>query len=96
MASSTVKDVARLAGVSTATVSRVINGNYFVSPLTENKVQSAIEELSYVPNSVARSLKNDNTHTIGLLVSDISNSYFTTIARVVNSSVQQYNGHFLA
>lgn len=93
MPSSTIKDVARLAGVSTATVSRVINGNYYVSPEIESKVRAAIKELNYFPNSVARSLKNDNTYSIGLLVSDISNSYFTTMARVVEDivSAENYN-----
>lgn len=77
----TIKDVAREANVSIATVSRVINKNYVVSSDLEMKVISAIEKLNYVPNSIARSLKNDNTHTIGLIVSDISNGFFTTIAR---------------
>lgn len=93
MPSVTIKDVAKLAGVSTATVSRVINGNYYVSPEIESKVKAAIEELDYFPNSVARSLKNDNTHIIGILVSDISNGYFTTIAKVVEDIVspEHYN-----
>lgn len=89
----TIKDVARLAGVSTATVSRVINRNYYVSPEIENKVLSAIKDLNYFPNSVARSLKNDNTHMIGLLVSDISNGYFTSIAKIMEDIVspERYN-----
>ena len=91
MPSITIKDVARLAEVSTATVSRVINGNYYVSPEIEIKVNAAINELNYYPNSVARSLKNDNTHIIGLLVSDISNSYFTTLAKVVEDIVSPEN-----
>ena len=87
----TIRDVAKLAGVSTATVSRVINGNYYVSPEIAAKVRSAIEELNYFPNSVARSLKSDNTHTIGVLVSDISNNYFTTIAKIVEDIVSPEN-----
>jgi LacI family transcriptional regulator len=89
--SATIRDVAKLAGVSTATVSRVINGNYYVSPEIVDKVRSAIKELNYFPNSVARSLKNDSTHTIGFLVSDISNNYFTTIAKVVEDIVSSEN-----
>jgi DNA-binding LacI/PurR family transcriptional regulator len=93
MSDVTIKDVAKAAGVSIATVSRVINGNYYVSSEIQQKVLKAIEELKYFPNSVARSLKNDSTYTIGFLVSDISNSYFTTIARVVEDIVnpQNYN-----
>jgi len=87
----TIKDVAKLAGVSTATVSRVVNGNYYVSPEVEQKVRSAISELNYFPNSVARSLKNDHTHIIGVLVSDISNNYFTTIAKVVEDIISPNN-----
>jgi DNA-binding LacI/PurR family transcriptional regulator len=90
MSDVTIKDVAKAAGVSIATVSRVINGNYYVSSEIQQKVLKAIEELKYFPNSVARSLKNDSTYTIGFLVSDISNSYFTTIARVVEDIVVQY------
>lgn len=91
MSDSTIKDVARFAGVSIATVSRVINGNYYVSPDIEKKVREAISELNYFPNSVARSLKNDNTHTIGILVSDISNSYFTSMARALEDVVNEHN-----
>ena len=89
MGSSTIKDVAKLAGVSTATVSRVINKNYYVSPDIEEKVENAIVQLGYYPNSVARSLKNDSTHTIGLVVSDMSNNYFTTIAKEVERAIEK-------
>ena len=93
MPSATIKDVARLAGVSTATVSRVINGNYYVSTEAKDKVCSAIEKTNYIPNSVARSLKGDNTYIIGYIVSDISNSYFTAIAKVIEDvvSLENYN-----
>jgi len=77
----TIKDVAKLANVSIATVSRVVNDNYNVSGKLKDRVLSAIEELKYVPNSIARSLKCDHTLTIGLVVSDISNSFFTALAR---------------
>ncbi|WP_312459560.1 LacI family DNA-binding transcriptional regulator [Proteiniclasticum sp.] len=77
----TIKDVAREANVSIATVSRVVNGNYIVSEDLKERVFAAIKSLNYVPNSIARSLKIDHTLTIGLIVSDISNSYFTALAR---------------
>lgn len=91
MGNATIKDVAKAAGVSIATVSRVLNKNYTVSPKLEEKVMNVIKELNYYPNSIARSLKNENTHTIGLIVSDISNSFFTTIARSVEDIINQQN-----
>lgn len=79
----TIKDIAKRAGVSIATVSRVINDNYSVSQEVKEKVFKAITELNYYPNLVARSLKNDTTFTIGFVVSNISNIYFTSIAKAV-------------
>ena len=84
----TIKDVARAAGVSLATVSRVINKNYYVSPELESKVSEAITKLGYYPNSVARSLKLTSTNTIGFLVSDISNGYFTTLSKAIEDVIQ--------
>jgi DNA-binding LacI/PurR family transcriptional regulator len=88
-----IKDVAIKANVSTATVSRVINGNYTVTPETKERVLNVIKELNYYPNSVARSLKNDTTHTIGFLVSDIANDYFVNVARAIEdvASKSGYN-----
>ncbi len=91
MSNVTIKDVARKANVSIATVSRVLNKNYFVSPELEQKVMDAIKQLNYYPNSVARSLKNESTQTIGLIVSDISNSFFTFVNRSVENILKQYN-----
>jgi len=85
-----IKDVAIKAGFSTATVSRVITGNYYVTSETKEKVLKVIKELNYYPNSVARSLKNDATNTIGFLVSDISNDYFTTVAKSIEDIVSEY------
>jgi len=88
-----IKDVARQAGVSVATVSRVVNGNYSVTPRTRERVEAAIASLQYTPNAVARSLKSDITQSVGFLVSDISNSYFTRIAKAVEDALtpHQYN-----
>lgn len=77
----TIRDVARRAGVSVATVSYVINGTRYVSPELKERVQRAIEELNYYPHGIARSLKTRKTHTLGLIVSDISNPFFSTLAR---------------
>ncbi len=80
---STISEVAKRAGVSTMTVSRVINGTGYTSAETRARVESAIDELGYVPNALARQLRSKQTKTIALIVSDISNPFFTTIARGV-------------
>lgn len=67
----TMRDVAELAGVSTATVSHVINGSKKLSPETTGKVLRAISQVNYTPNTVAKSLRMGQTHTIGVLVEDI-------------------------
>lgn len=91
MTTVTIKDVAKHAEVSIATVSRVINKNYYVSPETSEKVLQAIDKLNYYPNSVARSLKNNSTLTVGFLVSDISNNYFISVARAVEDIISKEN-----
>ncbi len=80
---STITDVAKRAGVSAMTVSRVVNGTGYTSTETRARVEAAIEELGYVPNALARQLRSKRTKTIALVVSDISNPFFTTIARGV-------------
>ena len=80
---STISDVAQRAGVSTMTISRVINNSGYVRATTRQRVERAIEELSYVPNVLARQLRSKRTKTLALIVSDIMNPFFTTIARGV-------------
>ena len=80
---STISDVAKRAGVSAMTVSRVVNGTGYTSVEARTRVEAAIEELGYVPNALARQLRSKRTKTIALVVSDISNPFFTTIARGV-------------
>ena len=80
---STITDVAKRAGVSTMTVSRVVNGTGRTSSATRARVEAAVAELGYVPNALARQLRSKRTKTIALVVSDISNPFFTTIARGV-------------
>ena len=67
----TMRDVAILAGVSTATVSHVINGSKKLSPETTERVLQAISQINYKPNTLAKSLRIGQTHTIGVLVEDI-------------------------
>ena len=82
----TMKDVARLAGVSTSTVSHVINNNRFVSDAIREKVTSAIHELNYAPSALARSLKLNQTHTIGMLLTASRNPFYAEIVRGVEHS----------
>ena len=82
----TMKDVARLAGVSTSTVSHVINNNRFVSDAIREKVTSAIRELNYAPSALARSLKLNQTQTIGMLLTASSNPFYAEIVRGVEHS----------
>jgi len=72
----TIYDVARLAGVSTATVSRSLNGTGQIAPSTQLAIESAIRELGYQPNRVARSLVTRSTQTIALLLPDITNPFY--------------------
>ena len=77
----TIDDVARHAGVSKATVSRVINGNYPVSDQRRQQVQSAIAALGYQPNRVARRLRGNSSAILGIIIPDIQNPYFTSVVR---------------
>ena len=86
----TIKDVARQAGVSIATVSRVLNNKSTVAPDLAAKVNQAVEQLGYHPNSIARTLKSDSSKTIGFVVSDISNDFFTRMARGVEDVLNQH------
>src|SRR5687767_6421759 len=80
-ASVTITDVARHAGVSSMTVSRVINGGARVSPETRRRVDDAIAELGYVPSRLARGLIRQRTGTLGVIVPDVANPFFTLIVR---------------
>lgn len=77
----TIYDVAREAGVSMATVSRVVNGNKNVKENTRKKVLEVIDRLDYRPNAVARGLASKKTTTVGVVIPNIANSYFATLAR---------------
>jgi LacI family transcriptional regulator len=89
----TIRDVAKSAGVSTATVSHVINQSRFVSPAVVRRVQRVIKTLGYQPNALARSLRNRNTSTLGLVLPDSSNPFFAEVARGIEDYAfkQGYN-----
>lgn len=80
-ASVTIRDVARQAGVSAMTVSRVINSSPSVSPVTRSRVEQVIAELGYVPSRLARGLSAQRTGTLALIVPDVANPFFTLIVR---------------
>jgi LacI family transcriptional regulator len=82
----TIHDVAHKAQVSTATVSRVINGTRFVDPTIKKRVHSAMRELGYRPNLVARGLRQRSTRMIGLVIQDNSNPFFAELARAVEDA----------
>ncbi|WP_369019895.1 LacI family DNA-binding transcriptional regulator [Streptomyces californicus] len=83
-----IKDVAAEAGVSVATVSRVLNGHPSVSQEARTRVLAAVEALDYRPNAVARSLRTAQTRTLGLVISDVLNPYFTELARFVEEEAR--------
>jgi LacI family transcriptional regulator len=82
----TIHDVAQRAGVSPITVSRVINNSGYASQDTRERVEAAVAELGYVPNRLARSLRSKRTHTLALVLTDITNPFFTTVARGVEDT----------
>lgn len=86
----TIYDVAREANVSMATVSRVVNGNPNVKPTTRKKVLATIERLGYRPNAVARGLASKKTTTIGAIIPDISNIFFSELARGLEDIATMY------
>ena len=74
-----MKELAKKLNISASTVSRAINGNKCVSPETYRMVMEAVEKYNYIPNEAARNLKSCQSTTIGMLVSDLSNSFYTSI-----------------
>jgi len=87
----TIYDVAREAGVSMATVSRVVNNNPNVKPQTRKKVFEAIERLGYRPNAVARGLASKKTTTVGVVIPDISDSIVAEVARGIEDIANMYH-----
>jgi len=88
-----IKDVAKAAGVSTATVSRVLSNGLHVRPEVRERVMTAVEQLEYRPNLVARSLRSQQSTTVSLIVSDIRNPFFTSLSRAIEDTTyeQEYS-----
>jgi len=91
--SSTIRDVAKLAGVSVATISRHLNNTAPLSPETAERVQAAMNELDFTPHPAARSLATNRTNTIGLVLNKIEGDYFTPLLEgvIATTEAQNYN-----
>lgn len=86
----TITDVCKLAGVSKATVSRVLNGTAQVKESTRRAVFDAIDQLGYRPNSLARALANNSANSLGLVVSDFEGAYFGTLLKQAALSAEEH------
>ena len=84
-----IREVARLAGVSPATVSRVINGTANVNEDKRQRVLEVVRQTDFVPNEIARSLFKKSANIIGLIIPSIRNPYFTQMASVIDESVKK-------
>lgn len=89
MSTLTLRDVAKKCGVSTATVSAVVNGADWVSRDTRVRVQRVVDELGYRPNQFARGLKTRRGYAVGVIVSDLTNPFFTEIARSLAHALRE-------
>lgn len=85
----TMRDVAKLAGVAPITVSRALNNSGYVSPETRAAVEAAADQLNYVPNMLAHSLRSKSTRTIALIMADITNPFWTAVARGVEDAASE-------
>ena len=90
MSASSVRDVALRAGVSVGTVSNVLNHPEKVSPASAERVQRAIDELGFIRNDAARQLRNGRSRTIGMVVLDVRNPFFTDLARGAEDEASQF------
>lgn len=91
----TIKDVAKAAGVSVATVSRVVNNSPKVSKAAMSSVNAAMKELGYRPNANARALVNKSTNTIGVMVGDVSDPFFGALIKAVDNVARANQKHLL-
>lgn len=87
----TINDIAKAAGVSRTTVSRVLNDSGYVKEETREKILKAINELNYTPSAIARSLSTNKTNTIGVIVPEINNPFFGEIIKGISSVADEHN-----
>ena len=88
----TIKDIARLSGVSITTVSRVLNNRPDVSAESRRKVEAVIESTNYIPNNSARDLVKTKSEAIGLVVRGVSNPFYTYIIRAIEEEITAMGG----
>ena len=91
----TIKDIAKIAKVSPATVSRVINNSGYVKLETRTIVEETIRENGYVPNVLARNLSKNETNTIGVVVPDINNPFFGEVIKGITMKAEKSNLNIL-
>ncbi len=91
----TIREVSKYANVSVATVSRVVNGNKWVSDTTREKVLAAMAELGYQPNSFAKALATNKSDTIGMVVSDLGGPFFGDMMRSAEDEVRKFGKHLM-
>lgn len=91
----TIRQVSKHANVSVATVSRVVNGNKWVSDSTREKVLEAMKELGYKPNSFAKALATNRSDTLGMVVSDLAGPFFGEMMRAAEDTVRQQGKHLI-
>ena len=91
----TIKEVSELAGVSLATVSRVMNGSDRVREATKKRVRVAMETLGYMPNSAAQSLASNRTNTLGMVVSWLDGPFYGPAMSAVEQTLRQQNKHVI-
>lgn len=86
----TIRDVAAAASVSTASVSHFINGTKALTPATAERIQQAIDDLNFVPNRLVRTLRGGRHSTVGFVVPDMSNPFFSELASVIEDALQPF------
>jgi LacI family transcriptional regulator len=85
----TIRDVARVAGLSVASISRVLNGHNHVHPATRQKVLDAMDALGYIPNAAARSLSTAKSHAIGVVLPDLHGEFFSELVRGMDKAANE-------
>lgn len=90
-----IHDVAKAAGVSPATVSRVLNGNERVDPLLRSRVETVVDELGYRPNRLGANMRRKQTRMVGVVVSDIENPHHTKVIATVQERIRAYDHQVL-
>ncbi|HKM44620.1 MAG TPA: LacI family DNA-binding transcriptional regulator [Dysgonamonadaceae bacterium] len=92
----TIADIAKMASVSTATVSRVLNQPHLVSKETEKKVRDIVEKYNYLPNIMARSLSKKSTDTIAIMIPEINNEFFGRLLAGISEETDKHNLFWLS